>query len=141
MKTALAWLAGLLMVGAAVPGLVNAVQNLGDTLTGGQWAMAMAQLGYALGTPLVLLARWRRHPALIDGLWAWGAAVVLTALLAPVVWGGASWWVGLVAGAGAAIGALLVGAALVGSFRPLLESSATPGLPPPTSVDRSGTAP
>jgi hypothetical protein len=141
-KTVLAWIAGLVMLAAGIQGLVNALQNLGDTLTGGQWAMTMAQLGYALATPLVLLARWRRHPALIDGLWGWGAAVALATMLAPVVWGGASWWVGLVAGAGAALAVLLVAAALVGSFRPLLERAPSLGsMRVPTNVDRSGTAP
>jgi hypothetical protein len=132
--------AALLMLGAGVQGLVNALGNLGHELTGGQWAMTVAQLGYALATPLLLVARWRLHPALIDGLWAWGAAFTLTALLAPVVWGGASWWVAGVAGAGGAAGACVVAALLVGGFRPLLAPSA-PASPPPTSADRSGSRP
>jgi hypothetical protein len=96
-----------------------------DAVTSGQRVATFTQAAYCiLGVLAGLAALWRRR-ALGALLVFWLLSVTAAAALAPVVWGGQSWLVGIVGGVGAGAFAALIAWWLMAASAPSLwEDSA-----------------
>lgn len=89
-------------------GLADGIDDLRSAESDGQRVAAGLQILYGLAATTCLIAlflrpRWVR-PALI----VWAFALTATAALAPVVWGGAAWWSGVLSGGSALLIAAIV---------------------------------
>jgi hypothetical protein len=70
---------------------------------------SILQIGYGLASVAVLWSTWRNSWWLRLALFAWGAVLVITSCLAPMVWARANWMTGAFTGIVALFAALLVG--------------------------------
>jgi hypothetical protein len=115
----------ILLIGLSVYLSLPAVRSWADASTNGQRVTTLMQAAYGiLGVLAGFAALWRQR-ALGMLLGFWLLALIGTAVLAPVVWGGQSWWIGIVGGiAVGAIGALLAWWLKAGSAPSLWEPSA-----------------
>jgi len=75
-----------------------------------QWVAVATEWLYAIGAPVALWLMVRRDRRQLPALIVVAFAMTVTAILAPVVWGGAGWSVGLISG----IVVLVVMAGLIG---------------------------
>ena len=101
-----AFVAGLLMLSGGL-GLAEGFPELMGAVTTGQKIAAATQTIYGVSAVLSLAALLRKSPWLRTVLIVWVIGIGLTGGLAPVVWGEASWSVGLISGAGSAAVAVL----------------------------------
>ena len=76
-----------------------------------------AQICYGIAAGAVLIALLRRSTMLKVALVAWGGTLSLVAGLAPVVWGGSPWPVGVLSAVACAATAALIGWGAVAHLR------------------------
>lgn len=90
----------LLVLG--VIGMQNVSAELKAAQTLGQRIAAYVELSFAIAGVAAAIELVRLHRAARTMMIIWGILVTLTSFLAPIVWGGQSILIGLVAAAGAA---------------------------------------
>jgi hypothetical protein len=89
-------------------------------VSAGQVVATLTQAGYGIFGLLVGVAAIWRPRALGPLLWVWALCLIATGSLAPVVWGAASWTVGLAAGFGTTVVVALLAWWLVAAIAPSL---------------------
>lgn len=104
----------------SVWGSVSAIDEWRYAAGAGQRAATLTQAAYGVFGILVGLAALWRPRALGPLLWLWALAVIATAALAPVVWGGAVWTTGL--------WSALVAVAVIAVLAPWLVAAAASSL-------------
>ena len=97
----------LLLIGGE--GLLNALDNAHSATTDVQWVMVALQLGYAVFSPVPIVARWKLSSLTFTSLLLWGALLTADVFLAPIAWGAATLATGALSALGAAGIAALVG--------------------------------
>jgi hypothetical protein len=75
-------------------GAVQGWRSLRGASTVLQYVAAVAQVAYGIGSVLLLAATLKASSLYRPLLLLWGCGLVITALLAPVVWGRSTWIVG-----------------------------------------------
>jgi hypothetical protein len=110
----------LVIAGFSVLGFISVTDEWSDASGLGQRAATFTQAAYGVFGILVAVAALWRPRALGPLLWLWALALTTTAALAPVVWGGQSWGIGLIAG--------FAGAVLTGALAWWLVVAAAPSL-------------
>ena len=98
------WVAIVLLVTICATGLNSARDSWAGAATAGQRAQNAAQLIYGVSGLLAAVALAARWPLARRLFRIFAIAITVAAALAPVVWGQASWWTGLLA---AVVGALI----------------------------------
>lgn len=126
MRTTRLVLIVVVLLAAVWLGLKEGLNTVRDAMTTGQRLAGGFQLLYgaaAVASLAALLARasWFRVPF---GLCV--VAMTATATLAPVVWGGATWIIGVISGLAAAVIMGLVYWAAVAHFRPVARQGCCP---------------
>ena len=101
-------------------GSISAIDQWRYAAGAGQVIATLTQAAYGVFGVLVGWAALWRPRALGPSLWLWALAVMATAALAPVVWGGTGWMTGLWSGLAAAV--------LVALFTWWLVAAAAPSL-------------
>jgi hypothetical protein len=119
---ALLVLALLMLLILAWLGIRGGIREWPQSESIGQRIQTAAQFAYGLFSLLTAASAWRRgvFEPVVRGFWL--VAITVAGGLAPVVWGAAAWWAGLVAG----LAALLIGLLIL-----WLLSAGARGLKPP----------
>ncbi len=112
-RRSLLFVAVLLLLGMTWLGVTGGVHQIPRSHSLGQWIQSLAQLGYGVLSPVVAATGLRARLAGRLTLGSWMLSMVVAGGLAPVVWGGTSWALGL-ASAGAAV---LLALGIVGLLR------------------------
>jgi hypothetical protein len=97
----------LLLIGGE--GLFNAFDNSHSAATGMQWTMTALQFGYAVFSPVPVVARWKFSRYTVPALLIWGLLLTAAVFLSPIVWAETGFAAGIGSGLGAAVVAALVG--------------------------------
>jgi hypothetical protein len=105
LRRALLVLAILLLLALAWLGFQGGIQQWPQPQSPGQRAQTIAQFAYGLAALLTVASVWRTGTFERFARVSLLVSLSVAAGLAPVVWGDAAWWAGLVA----ALAALLVG--------------------------------
>lgn len=85
-------------LGLAVLGATGGLHDIRSADTPFERVQAISQLIYALGSLVTLACVWRWRSLTRWSLLVWAAAFCTAGALAPVVWGGAPWSSGALAG-------------------------------------------
>jgi len=101
----------LLLLATAYNGIVEGLNATHFASTTGQRIATLTQLGYGVLALAAMVAMGLKHAMTTAVLVLWGGAIVVTALLAPVVYGGTS--IGVAIGAGLA-STIVVGLVILG---------------------------
>jgi uncharacterized membrane protein YhaH (DUF805 family) len=112
-------------------GLKGGRDGLHGAETVPQRIAALVQVLYGLAASVSVLALLSRRAWLGGALTVWALTVTLTAVLAPVVWGGAPWSSGAASGAATLLVAALVSWGAMAQCRDMPRTGAASGGPPP----------
>ena len=108
-RRALLALAVLLLLVLAWVGVQGGIQQWPQPQSPGQRIQTIAQFAYGLFAALTVASVWRSEAFGRAVRMSFLVAITVAAGIAPVVWGGAAWWAGLVAGLAAlGVGVLIL---------------------------------
>src|ERR1051325_10967491 len=93
----------LLLLACAFFGLQDAIRNIRTAGSPGEWAVIASQFAYSASAIFAVSAMGARSPMATGFLQSWAMATVIAASLAPIVYGGASIWVGAISGSSTAV--------------------------------------